>query len=183
MSDCSKDLFCDNLCLIIDLDGYTVQGRFEARELGYYSWQGDRGGWFFDVTVPYKRLTRQEQYEVRKVKRDIMGLPYRPLKQERPVFHQRDLNNKIWQLYQEFSTDVRRVVGFKGGHFEKDILVKLKIPYKDLEKLRCPKYDILRETITSVDVGCGCHFCPEKHHCPQVECEAFWEWTRNKVFS
>lgn len=34
------DIMCerDNLCLIIDLDGFIVENKFEVRELGYYSW-------------------------------------------------------------------------------------------------------------------------------------------------
>ena len=184
MSDCREHSICDELCLIIDLEGFTIQGEFQVRELGYYSWQGDRGGCFFDVTVPYRKLNKRDRSTVALVTQHVSGLPYRPSPKERPVFHRRDLKREIRRLYREFSTDVRRVVGFKGGHFEKDILVALKIPYKNIEEWGCPRYDEIRHSVidTSNDVGCGCHKHPETNHCPQVECEVFWEWTRRHVF-
>ena len=184
MSGCCEHPVCDKLCLIIDLEGFTIQGRFQARELGYYSWQGDRGGCFFDVTVPYSKLNRSERAVVAKVTRQISGLPYRPKPAERPVFHQRELVSQIQRLYREFRTDVRRVVGFKGGHFEKDILLALKIPYKNIEEWGCPRYNEIRHSVidTSGDVGCGCHTNPNENHCLQVECEVFWAWIRSNVF-
>ena len=175
----------DELCLIIDLEGFTVRNQFQVRELGYYSWQGDRGSYFFDVTIPYKRLRDREKPQIHYVTRCISGLPYRPAQCERPVHHQRALRGLLRHLYREFRTDLRTVVGFKGGHFEKDVLIDLKIPYKNIEQWGCPKYDDLRHTMINddVDVGCGCHQDPTIHHCPQVECELFWKWTRDNVFA
>ena len=37
--------------------------------------------------------------------------------------------------------------GIQGGHVEKDLLMKLNIPWLDLETLGCPKYDKLRHII------------------------------------
>lgn len=176
----------DELCLILDLEGFTVGKEFQVRELGYYSWQGDRGSYFFDVTTPYKRVKDNEKKQIHYVSRCISGLPYRPAPCERPVHHQRAVRGLVRRLYREFRTDVRTVVGFKGGHFERDILLAAKIPYRNIEDWGCPKYDRLRDQITvtsdTIDVGCGCHQDPTIHHCPQVECELFWKWTRNNVF-
>ena len=47
------------------------------------------------------------------------------------------------------SNGERTMVGYKGGHVEKDLLVKLNIPCLDLETLGCPKYDKLRHIIPS----------------------------------
>lgn len=66
-------------------------------------------------------------------------------------------------------------MGFKGGHVEKDLLLSLNIPYIDLEQWGCPKFDKLPRPL---GLGCGCHANAETHHCPQLECEAFWTWTR-----
>lgn len=176
------DIMCerDNLCLIIDLDGFTVENKFEARELGYYSWQGDRGSRHFDVKTAWRKLSDQDKRTAKYVMHTIVGLPYRPAEQERPVYHCRDVNRRIKELYKEFRTEFRTVVGFKGGTAEKSALIACKIPYKNLEDWGCPKYDRLPHPPD--DVGCGYHKDPSYHHCPQLECEAFWKWTRQHVF-
>lgn len=165
----------DLLCLIIDMEGFFVPKGFQARELGYYTWMGDKGSYFFDVVTPYRKLTYKDKQVVHHVMNAIMGLPYRPADCERPVHHQRDLPGVVRRLYDEFRTEFRTHVGFKGGHVEKDLLLSLNIPYIDLEQWGCPKFDKLPRPL---GVGCGCHANAETHHCPQLECEAFWTWTR-----
>ena len=52
------------------------------------------------------------------------------------------------QLYNQYKTDERTVVAYKGDQVEKDLLNKLNIiPYLDLETLGCPKYEQLKEAI------------------------------------
>ena len=46
----------DNVCLVIDLEGFYVQGAFQPRELGYHSWQGDAGRQAFFQRVKYRDL-------------------------------------------------------------------------------------------------------------------------------
>lgn len=89
----------DELCLILDLEGFIVGKEFQVRELGYYSWQGDRGSYFFDVTTPYKRLQDNEKKQIHYVSRCISGLPYRPAPCERPVHHQRAVLGLVTHLY------------------------------------------------------------------------------------
>ena len=165
----------DNLCLIVDLDGFFVDGRFQPRELGYYSWQGDRGVHFFDVTTPYKKLNKKDRATVSYVSKHIIGLPYRPSDGERPVHHPRALRGILQRLYKEFRTEFRTVVGYKGGHYEKELLMAYNIPHFNIEQWGCPKYDVLH---CCDDPGCGNHKDISVHHCAQLECETFWNWTR-----
>ena len=44
-------------------------------------------------------------------------------------------------MYKDCSNGERTAVGYKGGHVEKDLLMKLNIPCFNLETLGCPKYD------------------------------------------
>ena len=42
----------DRLCLIIDLEGFFVQKKFQVREIGYYSWNEHFGRHaFFQPTL------------------------------------------------------------------------------------------------------------------------------------
>ena len=62
----------------------------------------------------------------------------------------RMLGTLVKDIHQEYSVRAqssegkRTVVGYKGGHVEKDLLQKLNIPSLNLETLGCPKYDDLR---------------------------------------
>ena len=174
MSDIERDL----LCLIIDLDGFVVRNSFQTRELGYYTWQGDKGVHFFDIDhrYTYQKIRQKDRATIDYVSKCVTGLPYRPAQCERPVYQQKDLRKVIRNLYLEFRTEQRTHIGFKGGHFEKDLLRDLSIPYVDIEEWGCPKYDDL--AVTKRPDGCGCHSDDERFHCAQAECEAFWNWTR-----
>ena len=165
----------DNLCLIIDVDGFVVGGDFQVREIGYRSWCGDNNGFFFDVTLPYKKLTDKEKRTVHYVSKHIVGLPYRPRDCERPVHHQGALRGIIKSLYREFRTEQRNKIGYKGGNLEKKILLDLNIPSFNIELWGCPKY---KQLPLPEHPGCGCHDNPDVNHCPRRECEAFWTWTR-----
>ena len=76
------------------------------------------------------------------------------------------------------------MVGYKGGHVEKDLLNKLNIPSLNLETLGCPKYDVLRHEhlkYTNLSPSCGFHQDDTRHHCPVTECHAFYVWYKTDV--
>ena len=54
----------DNVCLVIDLEGFYVQGAFQPRELGYHSWQGDAGRQAFFQRVKYRDLCARDRKTV-----------------------------------------------------------------------------------------------------------------------
>ena len=167
----------DDLCLLLDMDGFFLgkKHKFHVRELGYYSWNGDNRSFFFDVKLRYKDLSDTDKKTVHHVSKDIIGLPYKPSESERPVYHPRNLKPLVKRLYKEYRTEFRTKVGFKGGKIEKELLEACQIPYTDIETWGCPKYERLPKP---EGVGCGCHSNPETNHCPMMECESFWNWTR-----
>ena len=165
----------DNLCLLIDLDGYHLSKKFQVRELGFRSWCGDSGSHFFRPSIPYEALNVKERKTVQHVNTSLIGLPFHPGPSENPVHFQRVLKPIVKQLYAEFRTDVRGVVGFKGGSIERALLKECGIPHQDIEQWGCPRFDQLP---TPDNKGCGCHKNIKGVHCPQIECEAFWNWTR-----
>ena len=81
-------------------------------------------------------------------------------------------------MYVTCSEGNRTVVGYKGGHVEKDLLQALNIPSLNLETLGCPRYDVLRIQFLSESLlpSCGFHKDDKLHHCPVTECHAFWKW-------
>ena len=90
----------------------------------------------------------------------------------------------VQDLYQDYSTSDRTVVGYKGGHVEKDLLNKLNIPSLNLETLGYPKYDVLRSQdpkYYKLLSSSGFHKDDSRHHCPVTECDAFWVWYKTDV--
>jgi len=170
----------DNLCFILDLEGFFINKTFQVRELGYYTWNREYGRHAFRISIPYKELSDKDKRTVSFVIRKIHGLSYQPLKAER--FQPPEvLNELIQDIYSVYKDGQRTVVGYKGGHVEKDLLTKLNIPRLDLETLGCPKYDKLRHIISSERLlpSCGFHQDESIHHCPVTECHAFWLWMSN----
>ena len=172
------DVFEDNLCLILDLEGFFINKRFHVRELGYVTWNGGHGRHAFSIPIPYETLKDQDKRSVSFVCRKIHGLTYQPTRAEQ-VQNPLVIGILVQQIYQEsckFSKGQRTVVGYKGGHVEKDLLEKLNIPSLNLEIMGCPKYDVLKTQFNSLLPSCGFHKDDSIHHCPVQECHAFWKW-------
>ena len=166
----------DDVCLVIDMECFRVDGVYRCREFGYCSWRGDSGRVAVTPAKPLSRLTDKEKQQANFLTREVHGLFYTVDKREDDVF---SVIGYMQKLYAEFVTQDRRRVAFKGGHIERDLLTRLNIPYLDLETLGCPKYDQLRQHRKNGEETCGWHAIPNKHHCAMAECVAFFDWYKN----
>ena len=82
----------------------------------------------------------------------------------------------VSSFFCEVKRDVNSVLGYKGGHYEKDLLVSLSIPSLNLEEYGCPKAEELIKTMIWLET-CGHHLVPDAYlHCPNVEVEAYAQW-------
>ena len=174
------EVFQDKLCIILDLEGFFLNKTFHVRELSYYSWNEQHGRHAFFIPVPHETLNNKDKRTVDFVKTKIHGLTYRPTPEEHfqnPLI----LGILVQTLYDNYKTDKRNVVGYKGGHIEKDLLQKLNIPSLNLETLGCPKYNVSRTRYEHLTDSCGFHADPTLHHCPVVECHAFWKWYKDEL--
>ena len=170
----------DRLCLVIDLEGFFVQKKFRVREIGYYSWNEHFGRHAFFQPATLRDLSHEDKKTVNFAKHKIHGLTYQPRYQERAYEHdQADI--VLLRLNNQYKTEERTVVAYKGGHVEKDLLNKLNIPCLDLETWGCPKYEQLKQTIVEPLPSCGFHLNDIIHHCPMTECHAFWLWFQTYV--
>lgn len=176
------EVFQDNLCFILDLEGFYINKTFYARELGYFTWNQEHGRHAFFVPVSYKTLCDKDKRTVNFVISKIHGLSYQPSQTEHAQ-NPRILGTLIKDLYQDYSTAERTVVGYKGGHVEKDVLTQLNIPSLNLETVGCPKYDVLKyQTPFQLLIpSCGFHADDSTHHCPVTECSAFWHWYKSEI--
>jgi len=51
----------DELCFILDLEGFFLNKTFHVRELAYYTWNGEEGHHAFFIPVPYKNLSDKDK--------------------------------------------------------------------------------------------------------------------------
>ena len=170
----------DNLCLVIDLKGFFVEKKFQACEMGYYSWNDHFGRYAFFQSATLNDLSHKDKKTVNFAKHKIHGLTYQPRYQER-AYAQDQVDNVLLRLYNQYKMKRKTVVAYKGGHVEKDLLDKLDIPNLNLETWGCPKYDQLEQTIVEPLPSCGFHLNDNIHHCPVTECHAFWLWIQTYV--
>ena len=51
------EVFQDDLCFILVLEGFFLDKTFHVRELAYYTWNEEHGRHAFFIPVPYKNLS------------------------------------------------------------------------------------------------------------------------------
>ena len=161
----------NDVCLVIDLECFRVRGQPCYRELGYCTWQGHSGRVAFLPRHPFHQLHRDDKRQIAFLTKHIHGLTYLPSDTEQAV--STPVDDVVQRLYADSACDHRRCVAFKGGHLERDVLLRLNIPYLDLETLGCPKYNLLRR---GDEQTCGHHASPGRHHCAMAECRVFFDW-------
>ena len=167
-----------HVCLVLDLEGFKVQGQFLVRELGWCDWTGQHWGTtHYYPTRPYPEAWKDQRL-IRFVRRHVHGLPYTPAHREqaRPAAH---LEQDVKDLVHKFQQPDKMVVAYKGGHYEKELLQRWGIPHFNLEQAQCPKFDTM--TRLCRPTSCGCHDHPWRHHCPQTECYHFVHWMRGQL--
>ena len=170
-----KEAMSDQICMIIDLEGFFVNGQFQARELGYYTHTQDFGRIAFYQKKTLKNINEKDKKTIFFCKKNIHGLTYQPRKEEKAVaaFFFPEM---VRDLYEKYKTESKPLVAFKGGNIERKILSDCGIPNLDLEYLGCPTFNILKSTYQPLIDTCRFHQDPEKNHCAMVECETFWNW-------
>ena len=110
----------DELCFVLDLEGFFINKTFHPRELGYHAWNEEHGRHAFRLLVPHKDLCEKDKRTVNFVINKIHGLSYQPSPQEHGQ-HPIVIPRLIQDLYGDYSTPERTVVGYKGGHAWKRI--------------------------------------------------------------
>ena len=126
------------------------------------------------MPVSYNVLLPKDRQTVNHVYHYVHPLPFDVRSQENAV--DLDLLEPVVDLlYEKHSTHHQYLVAYKGGHVDKDLLTKLKIPHVDLEFYGCPKSNKLLCKGAQPIPNCG-HQMHAHTHCPKVECVLYGEW-------
>ena len=162
--------------MILDLEGFFIQGHFHTREMGWCSVHTPHryGSYHYAPTLAFHTLATKDKTTVHYVQRHIHGLSYYPPADQAKSVS--SLETDLQALYNQFMAPDCPYVAYKGGTVEKTLLDRLNIPCWNLELLGCPKFEQLSrlKTVSS----CGQHRHVFKHHCPVVETYHFVQWLR-----
>ena len=125
----------DDVCLIIDMECFFVDGQQHCRELGFCSSRGDCGRVAVSPKKPFGRLRDFDRRQAHYLTREIHGLSYAPHKHEQTV---PSVRHYVAKLYAEYRTEHRTRVAYKGGTVEKCLLVSMNIPFLNgMPQVRC----------------------------------------------
>lgn len=162
----------NKICGILDFSGSHYNGVFLVREvamIGLGRSVRTAKTEVFDYK-PYMCLFKEIAEPTNKKRRTSPRPPHQD------VYDINSLPERIMNFYEAVKTNENYVVGFKGGHVEKDVLEELQIPYLNLEDLGCPRFDDM-DTKDLNRLACRYHRRLNLH-CPAVEVTAFRRWYR-----
>lgn len=168
----------------MDLDGFIVDRKFLCRDIAIIPVRPSATAITanFALGRTYDSLSRRDQITANYVTKFLHGLKFDDTKTD--VLDQADLVHAIDTAISDCD---QPLIGYKGGHYEKDILMEIGIPSINIESMGCPKFDQLilepkyqRPVLTKPQCRLhrslptrpnGRHF-----HCPTYEVTVFRDW-------
>ena len=168
----------NNIVGIIDMDGFTVERKFYCKELGIIETGEDEAKtYLFDIGLRWANLTTKDRKSCMFLTKHIHKLPFGA---SRGSLMLNNLHDIVKSFYDTVKENEESTLGYKGGHFERDLLKQLKIPAVNLEDFGCPKAEFLFDKLIWLET-CGQHLDTHAYqHCPKVEVEAFAAWLKEK---
>ena len=162
---------------IIDMDGFTIARKFYCKELGTINIKHDEGeSYHFNLGIKWNKLSIKDQENCTFVSTKIHKLQFEDPK----GIPLTNLNEIVYNFYDSIKINAMSTIGYKGGHFERDLLRQLKIPSVNLEEFGCPKAVHLFDKLVWLETY-GRHIGKDPYlHCPKVEVEAFACWVKEK---
>ena len=169
-----------NICCIIDFDGFHVDKLgFLTREFGFIGMHDENPrSHRYNLTKFWSKTSEKSKKTIFFCKKNIHGMSFRPMPSE-IVKSYSNFEKDVKDFYLECCSTRKCAVGFKGGHVERDLLQKLRIPYINLEEYQVPKFDILNRDGKYNDFNCGYH--QNLYHCPKAEVMAFRDCLRDII--
>ena len=163
---------------IIDMDGFKINKKFHCKELGTLRMDKEVAvSWHFDIGIEWTDLTYKDKKACMYLTKYIHKLPFHTTWSEStlPLSHLDD-------IVKDFYNDIgQRMIAYKGGNIERDLLKKLNIPGINLEDYGCPKAESLFNKQVWLET-CGQHIGTDPYkHCPKTEVEAFGFWVKEQL--
>lgn len=159
------------------MDGFHVGDKFYCRELGFSSMtsivhEGWQGSYRFNLSPIAPRMIKKDTRTSSWLFSNLHGLSVKPLPNEQ-VRDLNDLEGIVQYLHLNCETASKKLVAFKGGDMERNLLNKLKLGFFNLETIGCPRYrDLPKVNLRN----CGYHDLHSKQHCSYLKSITFAKW-------
>lgn len=182
-----------NLHLLLDIDGFSVSDNYNTKylckELAVFNFSTKTSYLFrFRLHRTLKSLTGKDRKSARFVTRHIHSLRFKD--------YSKDLNQRLLPTvikhFADFCNVHSKSIGYKGGHLEKDLLIKAGAKnILNIELYGIPKFDVLNtdeqvqelaatfsyRIAFSSSTKCNRHGINRKnYHCPMTEVAHFAAW-------
>jgi hypothetical protein len=174
MSYCLTDI-----AAIIDMDGFSVNGKFVCKELGFLK-VGDATAqsFFFDIGLRWRDLTPKDLRTCKYVQTHIHKLPF-GVPAGIDAITLSALKDTVRNLYDNMRKN--SLIAYKGENYEKNLLADLNIPSVNLECFGCPQAQKLLDQMIWLET-CRKHLTVDAYqHCPKVEVEAYGLWLEEQL--
>ena len=133
---------------IIDMDGFVVNRTFYCKEIGMLNLQEEVAvSYHFKMPFKWVDLSSKDRRSCAYLIEHIHKLPFHTT-ESLPLTC---LDNIVRNFYRDVG---EKVIAYKGGHIERDLLKKLNIPGINLEIFGCPKADHLFSKLAWLET-CG----------------------------
>lgn len=170
---------------IIDMDGFEIDRKFLAKELAIIHMDSGLIESYYFRVGNFKDLSLKQRCHVNWVRKHIHGLKFSDTVDDNPQLQLYEILTAICEDVQ----DSNMYIGYKGGHFEKDLICELgfgNIAF-DIENWKCPRLETLIDNFPAWKyelnkICCNRHksFVVDKRsknriapHCPRVEVWCF----------
>lgn len=168
---------------MFDCDGFSVGGEFLVKEIAIGNLDAMTVDLFhYRLPNSYHQLPPKIKYQVRWLTKNLHGLRYENDLFDLPLSA---INETISKLCADCELN-GRLIGYKGGHIEVDILKLLNYGHLavNIEKYGCPRFDVLYKTINVTEnmplyhykIACSKHVAvktisnyKKMAHCSRVE--------------
>lgn len=167
------------LKFIIDLDGFQVNGKFIAKEIGIYDVDSKT------ISIQHYKVGDFNHLNEKDRKTAIWLLNYKhglQFRDHNNDYDQDSMEDIIMEMCNTTNHE-NRMIGYKGGIIERNLIAKHGGISYNIENLKCPKFEVLLEQYPNKQYwSCGRHR-PLKNkqytHCSAVEVKFFGEFVEN----
>ena len=132
---------------------FLIHKKFFCKELGIIRVRDvATQSYFFDIGVNWWDLSANDRKTCAYVINHVHRLPF-GIAPGVNAYSISALGNIILELFKGMCKTNNSVIGYKGGHYEKDLLAFLSIPAIDLENHGCPKAkDLIKDNGVAGDL-------------------------------
>lgn len=160
---------------IFDVDGFEIDGKFLTKELAIVNLKTKEVKSYTFKVGEFSELSKKNKKTVLWLTKNVHGLRFEDSPNDRP-------QSEVYDIVYEYCLKALlndQFIGYKGGHYEKDILEHLNHGSLgvNIESYGCPKVEKL------VDEESKKYMC-DKHvsdnvHCPKVEVFCFMRYLQS----